>query len=115
MNEPLLGTNQCLHGRLARSCELCERDREIADLRAELKLAQDRVAYCQETKRYVPAAPVVKPPAPAAVEALRELVALRDSSDSAFDFGGDKYAARVQYAWAAARAALQSRPAGGEG
>ena len=32
----MLGKNQCEHGWLARSCEICERDKEIAKLKSEI-------------------------------------------------------------------------------
>lgn len=35
-------TNQCQHGQLARVCELCEKDAEIATLRQYLDAAQRR-------------------------------------------------------------------------
>ena len=31
-------TNVCCHGQLARSCELCDRDKEIAELKVEIEL-----------------------------------------------------------------------------
>ena len=33
--------DECSHGSLRRSCEICERDKEIADLKAALKAADD--------------------------------------------------------------------------
>ena len=32
----MIGKNQCEHGQLARSCEICERDKEIAELKSEI-------------------------------------------------------------------------------
>lgn len=37
-------TNQCEHGQLARVCELCEKDAEIAQLRQYLDTAQRRAS-----------------------------------------------------------------------
>lgn len=37
-------TNQCAHGQLARVCELCEKDAEIAQLRQYLDTAQRRAS-----------------------------------------------------------------------
>lgn len=37
-------TNQCEHGQLARVCELCEKDAEIAALRQYLDTAQRRAS-----------------------------------------------------------------------
>ena len=37
-------TNQCQHGQLARVCELCDKDAEIAQLREYLDTAQRRAS-----------------------------------------------------------------------
>lgn len=34
-------TNVCQHGQLARSCEICDRDREIDRLKGEIETARD--------------------------------------------------------------------------
>lgn len=36
--------NECRHGRLARACEMCVLEEEVAELRAELEEARDRIA-----------------------------------------------------------------------
>lgn len=45
-------TNQCEHGTLKRSCEICQRDEEIAALKHDLKNAIDgRNKEAQEVER----------------------------------------------------------------
>lgn len=49
---PTIGANQCEHGSLRRKCEICERDDDIAALRAELHNAKvDRNTYDAAHKR----------------------------------------------------------------
>lgn len=36
--------NQCSHGSLARSCEICERDKEIAELKTARVLLKDLIS-----------------------------------------------------------------------
>ena len=48
MTDPTIGTNQCDHGSLSRSCELCEKDAEIAELKGKLERVRE---LAQEVKR----------------------------------------------------------------
>lgn len=41
-------SNECTHGQLARSCEICERDARIAELERQLNSAVITIAHCMD-------------------------------------------------------------------
>lgn len=49
MTDPIIGTNQCNHGNLRRSCEVCDLQARLAECKRERDEAQEYISVCDDS------------------------------------------------------------------
>ena len=47
----MIGANQCQHGQLARKCQLCEDEEEIAQLKTRVRVLREAVQHYESALR----------------------------------------------------------------